>query len=63
MKKLPTVLRRLGPIPFWRGEDKCLDALARLYTRAMDAAERRLRTHQPSQKGLLEPPTRSETRI
>lgn len=63
MRKLPAVLRRLGPIPFWRGEEKCLDALARLYTRAMEAAEKRLRTRQPPPQGVLEPPTRSEPRI
>ena len=42
MKKLPAVLRRLGPVPFWRGEEKCLDALARMYERAVAAANRRL---------------------
>ena len=42
MKKLPAVLRRLGPVPFWRGEKKCLDELQRLYKKAATAAAERL---------------------
>lgn len=37
-----SILKRLGPIPFWRGSARCVDALARLYGHmqpvAMDAA-------------------------
>lgn len=36
-------LKRLGPIPFWRGTTRCVDALARIYGRcqpvAADAAD------------------------
>ena len=38
MKIESPVLRRLGPIPFWRGSVKCLDELQRIYTRAEDLA-------------------------
>ena len=37
-----SILKRLGPIPFWRGSVRCVDALARLYGHmqpiALDAA-------------------------
>ena len=37
-----SILKRLGPIPFWRGSARCVDALARLYNHmqpvALDAA-------------------------
>ena len=39
MKIETPILKRLGPIPFWRGEKKCLDELQRIYNRAADAAE------------------------
>ena len=38
MKIESAVLRRLGPVPFWRGEKKCLDELQRIYKKAADAA-------------------------
>lgn len=38
MKIETPILRRLGPVPFWRGEQKCLDALERIYRKAMDDA-------------------------
>ena len=41
-KSDPAVLRRLGPVPFWRGEQKCLDALRTMYERAQEFARRRL---------------------
>ena len=41
-KKESAVLKRLGPVPFWRGERKCLDALGEMYSRAMESAARRL---------------------
>ena len=39
MKIETPILKRLGPIPFWRGERKCLDSLELAYKRAMDAAK------------------------
>ena len=38
MKIETPILRRLGPVPFWRGETKCLDELERIYRRARTAA-------------------------
>ena len=38
MKIETPILRRLGPVPFWRGSDKCLDELERIYRRARAAA-------------------------
>ena len=38
MKTEIPVLKRLGPVPFWRGEKKCLDELDRIYRRAMESA-------------------------
>lgn len=32
--KIP-VLQRLGPVPFWRGEEKCMAALENIYRKAM----------------------------
>ena len=43
MKIETPVLKRLGPVPFWRGEKKCLDELQRIYNRAAEAAESILR--------------------
>ena len=34
------ILQRLGPIPFWRGSEKCLKELTRIYRRAAECAER-----------------------
>ena len=42
MKIETPLLRRLGPVPFWRGETKCLDELERIYRRARTAAAERL---------------------
>lgn len=36
MKVDYTVLRRLGPVPFWRGEKKCMDQLEAMYKRAIE---------------------------
>ena len=41
MKDEAAILKGLGPVPFWRGEAKCLDALRRMYERAMESALRR----------------------
>ena len=42
MKIESPVLRRLGPVPFWRGTGKCLDELQRIYKKATEAAAARL---------------------
>ena len=42
MKIETPILRRLGPVPFWRGETKCLDELERIYRRARAAATERI---------------------
>jgi hypothetical protein len=42
MKVETPILRRLGPVPFWRGSGKCLDELERIYKRAIEAARKRL---------------------
>jgi len=42
MRSDPPVLRRLGPVPFWRGEQKCLSVLEPIYRRAMESACRAL---------------------
>lgn len=38
MKIESPVLRRLGPVPFWRGQGKCLEGLEKIYRRAMERA-------------------------
>jgi len=43
MKIESAVLRRLGPVPFWRGSTKCLDELQRIYKKAATSAEDLLR--------------------
>ena len=45
MKIETPILKRLGPIPFWRGEKKCLDELEKMYRKAMDAAAAARETH------------------
>ena len=42
MKVETPILRRLGPVPFWRGMGKCLDELERIYRKAMAAAQARI---------------------
>jgi uncharacterized Zn finger protein len=42
MKIETPVLKRLGPVPMWRGEQKCLDTLETVYRKAREAARRRL---------------------
>lgn len=34
MKREIAILRRLGPIPFWRGSVRCLAELGKIYERA-----------------------------
>ena len=38
MKIESPVLKRLGPVPFWRGTVRILDELQRIYTKAAAAA-------------------------
>ena len=56
MKIETPLLRRLGPLPFWRGEKKCLPELDRLYKKAHSFAveQREKRVLGPAQ-----PPSRS----
>ena len=42
MKSEVPILRRLGPVPFWRGEEKCVDSLERMYRKAMESARKAL---------------------
>lgn len=42
MKIESSVLKRLGPVPFWRGEKKCLAELNRIYKKAKASAQARL---------------------
>lgn len=39
MKIETQILKRLGPVPFWRGQTKCLDELERIYRKAMESAQ------------------------
>ena len=42
MKIETPVLKRLGPVPFWRGERKCLASLEEIYRRAIEKAQQSL---------------------
>jgi hypothetical protein len=42
MKIETPILRRLGPVPFWRGTNKCLVELERIYKKAIEAAKARV---------------------
>lgn len=42
MKIDSPVLKRLGPVPFWRGTKKCIPELDLVYRRARQAAEKAL---------------------
>ena len=42
MKIETPILKRLGPVPFWRGERKCLDELEAVYRRAIEDARRNM---------------------
>jgi uncharacterized Zn finger protein len=39
MKIETPILKRLGPVPFWRGENRCLDSLETMYHKAKNKAE------------------------
>ena len=42
MKIETPILKRLGPVPFWRGERKCIDSLEAVYRRAIEYATAKL---------------------
>ena len=42
MKIETPILKRIGPVPFWRGRERCLDALESVYKRAAEKARRAL---------------------
>lgn len=33
------VIKRLGPVPFWRGERRCVEQLEEIYRKAMECAQ------------------------
>lgn len=39
MKIETPILRRLGPVPYWRGERRCLEQLEEIYRKAMEKAQ------------------------
>lgn len=39
------VLRRMGPIPFWRGEKKFMDQMELLYKKAIEKSTKTLDEH------------------
>ena len=51
MKIETPMLKKLGPIPFWRGSEKCLDSLERMYRRAMERSNRVLQKTSPAGSG------------
>ena len=51
MKIETPILKKLGPIPFWRGSEKCLDSLERMYRRAMERSNRVLQKTTPAGRG------------
>lgn len=53
MKSEPAVLKRLGPVPFWRGERKCLDLLSEMYSRAMERAQAAVRRREGANYGII----------
>lgn len=60
MKIDTPILRRLGPVPFWRGSTKCLDELQRIYTRAaLRADETRRAAHMRPESASM----RSQSRL
>lgn len=39
MKIETETLKRLGPVPFWRGERRCVEELERIYKKAREMVE------------------------
>lgn len=58
MKIDTPILKRLGPVPFWRGSQKCLDELERIYRRAHDFAAEELGYDPAVEKGRRKKPAR-----
>lgn len=54
MKIETPILMRLGPIPFWRGREKCLDTLEDVYRRARERASRLLALQKAKEKASEE---------
>lgn len=50
MKIETPILKRLGPVPFWRGRDRCLDTLEAVYRRAAEKARHVLAGAEPGQE-------------
>jgi hypothetical protein len=48
MKIESDVLKRLGPVPFWRGTGKCLNELEKIYRKASTFARERLESEMMS---------------
>ena len=48
MKVETPILKRMGPVPFWRGERKCLDSLEEVYRKAVAMAEEALHPAPPA---------------
>ena len=51
MKIETPLLKKLGPVPFWRGGEKCLDSLEMMYRRAAERANRVLQKTTPAGRG------------
>ena len=50
MKIETPILKKLGPIPFWRGREKCLDSLEKMYRSAMERSNRVLKKPSSSER-------------
>ena len=59
MKIETEMLKRLGPVPFWRGEKKCLDALETMYRKAVVRAQAALRAAEGRSDGKGGKPARA----
>ena len=57
MKIETPILKKLGPIPFWRGSEKCLDSLERMYRRAMERSNCVLQKTTPAGSGDSQTPS------
>ena len=55
MKIETPLLERMGPVPFWRGEERCLESLETAYRRASLRAEEALSRERPSTESRTRP--------
>lgn len=53
MKIESPVLKRLGPVPFWRGEKKCLTEFNRIYKKAREYAVAKIFENTPLTNGRV----------